>query len=883
MNKSSNNKKLILKLDKFLEKHKTFKNDYTHTSMGGLISAGKFCIETMGEKKKLYRLLDKLKQKSLNASITERPMTYGPIRVDVDLEIPSDSYTEGRLYTEEMIKRVSEIYRNIIKQVFTTNNPELYSVLLEKPNVTHKNSNIKDGFHIIFPNLCVEDKCSHVIRKLVLNNLKETPLFKDFNQDINDIIDRASITHQWLMYSCAKPEREPYILTKVFNHKGKEVKQKKFTKTDLGIIKRLSLQNTVYWDEPNQPLFGKISESDIDDMYQDISPEQNYEENNISYNNEEHTSKCFELVRMYKKNRSDHYHNWIRVGWALYNVSTSLLPLWIEFSKKSKKFKEGECERFWANMKKRNLGYPSIRYWAKEDNLSKFNQFREREIEEYLKKSEGLGTFWIAKALHCKYGEQFICSNPDKNEWYRFENHRWKSSKGGSKLLILLSSEFSDLYRNLSTKHNNLAIKGDKDDKKKHDEKSQEYILIAKKLLDISFKKKIIEEAKNIFYDEKFIDYLDENRDLICFENGVFDLKLNKFRPGRPDDYLSLSTGNTYKKWNPKTPIAGDILKFFNEILPNKDVREYFLKVLSTCVSGENKEEKFYLETGEGSNGKSVTFELIKYALGDYYIACPITILTGKRGSSGAASPELARLKGRRIGVFSEPGNNENFDVGMLKELTGNDSITARHLHQDMIEFKPQVKLFLQCNELPAVKTSDGDKGTWRRIRVIKFNSKFVEEHDMKDDPNYFLIDKTLKHKLKDWGIYFIRYLIHLYVNEYSKNGINEPKEVMEATNTYKKRNDRMADFYLSKFTETNNTDDYITKSTIWGTFKDWWQEFYNHSKRPGTSELYDYINKRRKIKKSGWCGIKYKCDDNEEKKDTDSDDETNNNKCLDV
>ena len=57
-------------------------------------------------------------------------------------------------------------------------------------------------------------------------------------------------------------------------------------------------------------------------------------------------------------------------------------------------------------------------------------------------------------------------------------------------------------------------------------------------------------------------------------------------------------------------------------------------------------EEKLYIPTGGGSNGKSLTFEIVNNALGEYYISCPVTIMTRKRGSSAQASPELARIKG---------------------------------------------------------------------------------------------------------------------------------------------------------------------------------------------------------------------------------------------
>ena len=43
-----------------------------------------------------------------------------------------------------------------------------------------------------------------------------------------------------------------------------------------------------------------------------------------------------------------------------------------------------------------------------------------------------------------------------------------------------------------------------------------------------------------MFYDPdvKFMDLLDSNPYLMCFNNGVIDFKTKEFRPGRADDYL---------------------------------------------------------------------------------------------------------------------------------------------------------------------------------------------------------------------------------------------------------------------------------------------------------------------------------------------------------
>ena len=60
------------------------------------------------------------------------------------------------------------------------------------------------------------------------------------------------------------------------------------------------------------------------------------------------------------------------------------------------------------------------------------------------------------------------------------------------------------------------------------------------------------------------------------------DLDENPFRPGRPEDFISMTTGNEYKEFTMDDPVIKEIIQFISEILPDKDVREYILTLLSS-------------------------------------------------------------------------------------------------------------------------------------------------------------------------------------------------------------------------------------------------------------------------------------------------------------
>jgi hypothetical protein len=83
-----------------------------------------------------------------------------------------------------------------------------------------------------------------------------------------------------------------------------------------------------------------------------------------------------ELVHILSPERANTYDTWMKVGWCLHNIAPHLLLYdWINFSKQSTKYKEGECERLWSQMRSDGLNIGSLHMWAKEDNYDKYMEF----------------------------------------------------------------------------------------------------------------------------------------------------------------------------------------------------------------------------------------------------------------------------------------------------------------------------------------------------------------------------------------------------------------------------------------------------------------------------------------------------------------------------
>ena len=358
-----------------------------------------------------------------------------------------------------------------------------------------------------------------------------------------------------------------------------------------------------------------------------------------------------------------------------------------------------------------------------------------------------------------------------KNNWYFFNDSIWKSDNDSiemKKEIIDLSKLFNQIQNHYETKRNdNETTKLCKNIKS-----------IINKFHKPGFQDDIIKGAKIYYNDELFVNNLNSKKHLVPFFNGVYDLLTNSFRKTSKDDYVYYTVNYNYDE----TVDNPEVHKFINSMLPNPKVRDYVLKKLSECLNGDIPNTYFLMFIGDGANGKSQILNLMKLVMGDFGEKVEVTLLTRKRNNANEANSEKIKLMNKRFAFLSEPEDGEKINIGLLKELTGSEEIVARGLYQDAMSFVMEAKLFLACNELPEIKGEDS--ALWRRIRVIDFPSRFVDEPK---ESNEYKIDRTLPSRMREditWRQTFMNILISYYYKD-----VPEPDEVKSKTNEYRDDN----------------------------------------------------------------------------------------------
>lgn len=238
-------------------------------------------------------------------------------------------------------------------------------------------------------------------------------------------------------------------------------------------------------------------------------------------------------------------------------------------------------------------------------------------------------------------------------------------------------------------------------------------------------------------------------------------------------------------------------------------------------------------------NGKSKLLELFALAFGEYADSFPVTLFTGKRAQSNAATPEVAQSKGKRFMQVDEPEEGANINVGLMKYYTGGDVIKTRALYKEPIKFKPQFKIILVCNDLPKVPPYDG--GVWRRLEVVEFISKFVEDPQ---EENEYPRDEQLSEKLNEWKESFMSVLLEYY-KLYKKEGLKAPDEVTKYTREFQKDCDIYSDFITDKLIQTKDKRYVVNIGEVFREFKMWHTENSMENKLIGKKELTIYLEKK--------------------------------------
>jgi len=274
---------------------------------------------------------------------------------------------------------------------------------------------------------------------------------------------------------------------------------------------------------------------------------------------------------------------------------------------------------------------------------------------------------------------------------------------------------------------------------------------------------------------------LDADPFLLNTQNCIVDLRTGQRSPHDPARLMTRITNAPY------IPDAQSDLwdrRFLGQMLPDADLRAFVQRAAGYSLVGTGQDECLLIAHGPTASGKSTYADAIRAAAGDYAAVADCEAFLAKPVNGGARS-DIARLAGKRIVIGSEVDEGARLAQGLIKALTGGDTITARFLYREPFEFLPTFVIWLMCNHAPRVPHDDD--ACWRRIYVIPFTVSLSAEER----------DPSVKQRLRTdpaTQSAVLRWMVDGAI-AWHRDGLKPPQVVKAATTAYRREQDELADF----------------------------------------------------------------------------------------
>ena len=861
--------------------------------------------------KKYCELADSPETNNKKLCLAELPRKHMPIIVDLTLKFSALKDSSEEMYDQDFILSIVYCYQQVIKETMKISESqiELICCVLKADAIMEDNVKVY-RIRLQFPYCKTLGQVQNrVIRPIVIKMVRNINVFARLESqplnDWEDIIDPLSVEKPILMYGSSQTPTTPkLVLEHIFHHLKKE-------DIDEMKVPVMETNDTFFFQNHEHMSKGIINckmfeDEDVDDFWfpyflsiyyvkeitltKNVAPTtlpaaKKMTKNNSSMNFEEEDQDspeymCSLFLTMLDKKRITEEHFWIEIGKALHNAykgSETGLDKWMNLTESVDDERVDDCKAAYYNFPDTKITIKTLAFYAREDSPIEYKKWHENWCLSALEKASSCTHSAVAEAIYRVYWLDYACSNLSKNTLYYFKNHVWKRLDSGHTLRTAISGDFLEVIERFRT---NVAMQiqesGDKNFKDSAEIMIQKICKLIVKLQNRTFKNMIYAESAEKFYVEDFENTLDSNPNTMGCLNGLIETLDTKavFRDGKPEDYVSKTTGIFYRHdMNEKHPLYLKLMNWFMKVFPDKDLLNHFGKLMGAALKGRNSEKIFPIHTGNGNNSKSMVKKMIEAAFGSYVITIPTGAFTTHR-SSGGPDPAIARSKFAHMAFIQEPDAETPIKSGTIKEMTGGDKFYARFLNENGGEIEPMFILNLCCNSVPMFTSAE--KAIKARTKIISYLSTFSHDAPKSIDEQFrlrvFPIDPFFERHIPEMSPAFLFYCVKMY-GVYRKEGLKDPDIVVKHTAAYWEDNDVFAQFIKENIEKAfkhmpldykgeKQLDDrsFLTLAEVYSRFKEWHKEGFGNMKCPDRQILKaEFETRVTKSMNRNFYGIKFK------------------------
>jgi hypothetical protein len=538
---------------------------------------------------------------------------------------------------------------------------------------------------------------------------------------------------------------------------------------------------------------------------------------------EERKNTMMDMLNMIKKERFQKYEEWFTLCCLMVSNKLSKNDF-IKFSKESgyTNFDEYQCDKQWFSIelseREEHPGFPTLHTWLEEDGVDW------KEI--FCKKKQNM----ISQLLKALHQNTIVPENDIVDIFY--QNYKdslyatpigWLHHHHLRGWEIVTDDDITYPLANcIGKRFANFVRYGmkrqDKEDEKVFLLKQKNFMKFASHLCSYSFCIKIIKMARTVFKHDTILDEFDCKPNWFCFSDlRAIDMLSGEIIDIKKEDKILLTCGYPLPE-----RIESDVEAAKQSILDvvGETNFESYCSIYAYQFKAGNPAQRIFIHTGSTGNGKSFIGNLLRSTMGKYGGILPIDQLTQNATGRDTANSALARMRGCRYAQLNEPEatsdeNKLTLKVSRIKELTGENEVICRDLHQKAAKMRIDFTMNIICNEIP--KLSKGEQAMERRLEIMTYPFQFVENpyashHKQKNDQHY---ERSINDKKLHAGFLYMMFDCfkankgQIIINEASRHDKNE----------YMKSNNPLGDF-MDQY-ESSNT--FIKQGELFETYRDWY------------------------------------------------------------
>lgn len=305
----------------------------------------------------------------------------------------------------------------------------------------------------------------------------------------------------------------------------------------------------------------------------------------------------------------------------------------------------------------------------------------------------------------------------------------------------------------------------------------------------------------------------DKRTELLCLNNGTFDLKRMVLRDHAAEDMLTRKISVSFDghavgtRWE----------KYLEEVLPDVEYRKFLQRAVGMALLGDTSNAAFFVLHGQTGCGKSTFLEVISAMFGEFGKTAAASTFRASRNGEQGATNNLHDLMGSRLVVTSETAEGAKLDEELIKRITGGDQVTSRQMYQQNITWKPQFTMFMATNFPPTLTAADG--AIWRRVKPIHFPNTFYDT-DGGTTAELGLSRRIVEAELAgvfNWALEGVRM--------YRTDGLGEPDALRQQVKEYRQEMDPIHGFLSNTVSDGTLVEDVeasIASNTLFNVYVTW-------------------------------------------------------------